>query len=112
MSSIFAHLPQLCVLHQQLRLPCVNGGMAPPDELALEGARKDETPVQLELGPLPHLAHCLLTVWVRSVLIGTSASATEHACGFGATAYAPGVVAVAIAATTASLSAAAASRPR
>ena len=73
--------------------------MAPPDELALEGARKDETPVQLELGPLPHLAHCLLTVWARSVLIGTSASATERACGFGATAYAPGVVAVAIAAT-------------
>ena len=70
-SSIFGHLPQLCVLHQRWPVTRVNGGMAPPDEPALQRARKGvQMPVQLELGPLPAPSHLLPSEWCLDLCSG------------------------------------------
>ena len=98
-STIVAHPPQPCVLRQRWRVVRVNGGMAPPDELALEGARMGEQPPgQLEFGPFPpQPGHCPLTGWARSVLTGTSEREAERAGGFGAMVHVPGVILAALA---------------
>ena len=80
LSSIFKHLPQLCVVHQQWRLPCVNGGMAPPDEQPLQGARKDtQTPVQPDFEPLPAPSRSLPSDHVCSIRAQRHLSARNRA---------------------------------
>ena len=64
LDSIFADPPTPCVVRRRRRVLRVNGGMVPPDELALRQAREGaQLPRQLEFGPLPALpARCPVTI--------------------------------------------------